>query len=941
MGTRVAPSGGEWASRLRKRVKKPDALGNVQTSSPTKAKAKDTKRARPGLTEGASPLAKRGRKATSGTVKGSGDLWRGRLRGRPALQAQPMLSHHTELPPDGDMDLLAGAPATHASQISDHTSPTGAGIVDKGKGRLSEQASTPEKPCDQVTPTTNAEILSSSSQRTQPTILNLISLLNTHALEGDAEFVGVRKRNEEGQVSTELKIDHDYVSRYLELDANEAYAALETSSGTQNQARILQGLFDLYEPAPDSNAYELLLQMMNKLLEDPDCFSDQREFVRELQNVGDKLLTDGRVLANLHVSDILENTVDAYGIPVDSSAYKDIIHAIRYADSNPDASLSVKELQNIVKKLGEKIFRNRHQLAANLPPVSYAAREAPRMPTDCMMHWMAELEAQASQTDDARQSDVCLTLLNNAKRRWLQHALTFRDMRDYFHDVEKTCDDAGLDRLAQLARELRAQIPGPEHDNFDVDKEHLKFKAALNDNIYGRVFESSLMHALVNNPPQGVVATTNTLREWLAEFIGVGNAREDVRKELFKSMRSEFRSWYGLASTEFITYVHAKNDVELVDALAAFLGKQASTGVDCVAILYLMVAAILDFPSDEAPEWRHTSSDRYHRLLPLHRDRADNVRDAPEEFKAHAVARYTQGLISQAELDEAEQSAKEFEGFANRAAPKTRDGGITLLHQPPAFQSAGMEPSFKPATQVRPNFVHREEKHGMMIWIESAMRTCGHRLEQTEIENINAAISALGTTVDSGDTVAIGVAEKTLLDAIQPLDAVVRQEQPEIGGINETAVPEGSNRLPKALQGSLSHGVPFGTDLSGTTFLLLHAIDAAKKEGKTINVKDALIAIMMFLNYDGGHSLYECMGAANVIDGKEPGKLDLGLELGTGNPEAFVPNYEWLTTTEDAEDMSNILDRAFDETISYFRRHSYYAASEKNTGTKQAETASL
>ena len=72
--------------------------------------------------------------------------------------------------------------------------------------------------------------------------------------------------------------------------------------------------------------------------------------------------------------------------------------------------------------------------------------------------------------------------------------------------------------------------------------------------------------------------------------------------------------------------------------------------------------------------------------------------------------------------------------------------------------------------------------------------------------------------------------------------------------------------------------------------MLLFNLKAMQDAGAQIDTKNFLLGAMMFLVYDGGHSIHEVLWTANQLDEQ------LGLNLGLGgdpeHPEDFVADYE-------------------------------------------------
>ncbi len=77
-----------------------------------------------------------------------------------------------------------------------------------------------------------------------------------------------------------------------------------------------------------------------------------------------------------------------------------------------------------------------------------------------------------------------------------------------------------------------------------------------------------------------------------------------------------------------------------------------------------------------------------------------------------------------------------------------------------------------------------------------------------------------------------------------------------------------------ALTQALENGLPYASGVSGSTNIAMHMVDYMQCMNKSIDAKDALLGIMMFLTYDGGHSMHEALWVAHQLS-CETGRLPM------------------------------------------------------------------
>ena len=135
--------------------------------------------------------------------------------------------------------------------------------------------------------------------------------------------------------------------------------------------------------------------------------------------------------------------------------------------------------------------------------------------------------------------------------------------------------------------------------------------------------------------------------------------------------------------------------------------------------------------------------------------------------------------------------------------------------------------------------------------------------------------------------------------------------------------------IPMPVKQALSHGIPYANGVSGSTNIMLGIIAHLRDEGKHIDPQSALLGTIMFLNYDGGHSIHEILWTANQ---REP---ELNLQLRTSprkrksDESKFISNYESFqglyAATGCRQAVTDSLSKAWTETIEYFRNNSYFS----------------
>jgi len=141
------------------------------------------------------------------------------------------------------------------------------------------------------------------------------------------------------------------------------------------------------------------------------------------------------------------------------------------------------------------------------------------------------------------------------------------------------------------------------------------------------------------------------------------------------------------------------------------------------------------------------------------------------------------------------------------------------------------------------------------------------------------------------------------------------------GDRNRPDLQDASPEVKQALQ----HGVAFASGVSGSTNIMMHMVGKFKSKGIDIDAKDALLGTMMFINYDGGHSMHEALWVANHVDQT----LNLGIGMPGGDPRTYVADYKQFLDSfpphKGGDQLRAAADKAWGSTLAHFREHSHYA----------------
>lgn len=617
---------------------------------------------------------------------------------------------------------------------------------------------------------------------------------------------------------------------------------------------------DLEKTTLDARRLEVLMRQTSLMVKGND--KNQKKSDRSLQKLGEFLLSQVRSTGNPDMSpeELGKALADHLMANSDNRSQNEIsmdVRAINHLARNapPD---SVEQQAAVVA--AARLTKLNQQKMAALGPSKAERGEAGRTPSEVMVNFVSIIDAKAKQ---AKGSDPVLnTVLEQAKLLILKHMLQVGHVVSFLKKAADYLSRNGHKELSRLCDDLSGQLPINDSDIAPT---------RLQDNLYGRVFDSGFVSDLVKTPPPGVMSAMEQSAKALAAWLTGGTVPVDVRKKVATDLQHKFkdedpRFWFPQVP-EMQNFIAAGSPDDALAALLRLLNSTIDTGVKAQAVPYVLVklslvlreagkaksVALPGMPTDAPPEG--TSFEQHLRNWQRHKK---NVEYGYSPWMEAANENYASVVSKQTGRTDAPDTDLGGDGKWKAHVPKTMGSGLTLLHQPNPFVENWMTPSVRPTTKNMPN--------------------------------------------------------------IKP------------GSNGKTGYPT------ESVETALSHGLAYGSGVSGSTNIMLHIFDHLKKGAVPgLDVKDFLLGTMMFLVYDGGHSMHEVLWTANQLDKK----LGLGLNIGdSDNPTKFVSDYDKFMELYDSSDqdstgthVARAAAAAFENVIDYFNQYSYYSPNNQKDGS--------
>ncbi|APR75969.1 Hypothetical protein A7982_01316 [Minicystis rosea] len=334
------------------------------------------------------------------------------------------------------------------------------------------------------------------------------------------------------------------------------------------------------------------------------------------------------------------------------------------AKSSDPSSREYHAAKDAATKLAEQ-----HQREMRAEGPSRAERDAPRAPSEVVVHLMSAVEAlQAKQP-----SPVLAKITRDAEAAMLKHELTVEQTRKLLGDAKALAEESGLTELGTLIEDaMTSKLPASSA---------AMPLTRLHDNIYGRVFESSFIADLVASSPVEVAAamtaTAKATAEWLDKPPAQGGLQEQTLRNVAKSLQNDLsrvdpRFWFSeVPALERIQ--RATSDDERIAAMKDYLNADKATGYESLSVPYVMVKLWNAVTQAKILDWKERANENYRTTIQA------------EAKREHPIAKH------------------------NMNHPETEGAGITLRHQPTAVIEPGTLPSTRPSTVYTPKITPEDK----------------------------------------------------------------------------------------------------------------------------------------------------------------------------------------------------------------------------------------
>jgi hypothetical protein len=367
-------------------------------------------------------------------------------------------------------------------------------------------------------------------------------------------------------------------------------------------------------------------------------------------------------------------------------------------DKNP---LEHTAVEQFAVKLSARLGGAANKLLRSTPKLERTYTT--RAPNDVLVHLMSAIRSLTSHYPDEERLQE---LGRRARAMFMTHAASTESVRQLIEDAKQIFASIDATAASGTAEELLSQLPAA---GAEVPRTQAQ------ENIYGRVFESKLMEALVKDPPEEFLAIAHEVGMGFgsvltendeANIIGAREAGRRIGYLLPRPWSEGVPTLEQIAEKAWLEAVAAELDeageeVEGVDAGDTLriirndlLSLEPTTGQEMIAATFVMVhlsLAITDARralGQPDPEWMIPANEKYASVIRPQRDR---------EFI-----------------------------WSDVNTPTTDAVGLTLLHQPAAAHDERPTQSTRSAAEYR--FGIRSEQTNLDdMHIPAAIRTAHER----------------------------------------------------------------------------------------------------------------------------------------------------------------------------------------------------------------------
>jgi hypothetical protein len=556
-----------------------------------------------------------------------------------------------------------------------------------------------------VLPTPIVKLACERQQAVRSSLTDLLALCGDKDLPPEAELIGLVDIGSDGREKITLHLESLLNNCLDDPDSSDLVRRIKSGKMRgDEQLRLLQTIVEYYQPEPGSKSAMLLEKAIGNLTVNRDSYRDENALFDLLHEAGTEIRTRARQLASWGLRAILVNALEEYAPPDGSEVRDEIRSWISALDWDADKEIPAADFQRDLASVREGLSRLELVHGRHLETVSTAPREAPRMPSECVVHWTVALgdviEELKNRGDDDAAADIG-ELLQDAKEYWLHQDLWIAETRDYFANAAENCTQRGWHNLAEFANKLSEQLPSPDKEAFTANATRLL------DNPYIRAYDTFLVDSTINTPNQGILDAVHEFGRWLSGILvpdpnNVTSA--DLRRvmQLQQNVRAKYWHWLpGLPALD--VFARATEELHALRALLNYLDTPKTRGLDCIAIPYLVSNSLGGIPSEKQPSWLRRCNTLYVDRIKCGRIRIDSIDDVPKAYRKIAKEKYAESR-NQSEYVERLETARALSVSTRKNMKRTGQAGTMMLHHPAAVKVDWMSQSIRPATYYKPDF---------------------------------------------------------------------------------------------------------------------------------------------------------------------------------------------------------------------------------------------
>jgi hypothetical protein len=520
-------------------------------------------------------------------------------------------------------------------------------------------------------------------------------------------------------------------------------------------------------------------------------------------------------------------------------------------------------------------------------PSPFANKTLARMPTAVMVHWIYVLD-QAGNSAPERERAIINRLISKNKLLWLSHKLSISDVKNTLKQNSQLLRDNNLLSLADIAYASNGSIclynQLPIVDNFRF------YKTQLNDNIYGAAFESALIGELVKNPPESLLSAMTSLGhalELMLQDMLSSDVKNFIIPKLYAKVCSNKRPWFS-KMPRIQDFIQLSSQV-VIDEIAQRILK--TKGEPLLEYEKAAEAILERFPDSSIQKFRDGPSQEYSAVI-----EEVNLR------RYHIICEILRGPV--------------------------RDGFHAILVPYLIQKLYVVRYSFSDLLIDKSHYEWMKETQRLYNEIDPIKTQSFQKDKTIQLRRANK----FTTDYIASDLPVPGITHSFQPPAVEPLDS-----GPIDRPATETIANLDRSSMPVSLEDALRHGIPFATGISGTTNLYLGTLSHLISDlGYDIDVPVAFLGLLMFLVYDGGHSIHEAIWTLNHRESKGNKKyVSIGFNIEKSNKKSLkkinghVSDYlnlrnSYKKNSDILFSFDSAIDCAWKTLLFYFGKYSIY-----------------